>query len=443
MICKVGAVKLPRQIWVLVCTAFLIAVGYGVVAPVLPNYAQSFGVSIFAANAVVSVFAFFRLLGAPLSGKVSSTVGERKAYMTGISIVAVSSLACAFAPNYATLLILRGLGGLGSVMFTVAALALIIRYAPAGGRGRASAAYSGAFLIGGIVGPALGALLAPLGMRAPFILYAVALFIASFVVGYATRHGAVTGGAPAGAEDTGDAGSASSVADAGVASAESSGAGGSGADVAGADAADRPRLTLRAAMKYRLFWHCCYTQFVQAWTNLGVRNSLVPLFAASFATGPAWLSGAVLAAFAAGNGVALLFSGRLSDRFGRAPGMVFGLLCAGTFTLGMGWMSWPLLLATAVCAGFGSGFIQPNAQGAIADMVGDREASNVLAAFQAAGDVGQILGPLVAGAITDSFGYGPAFLISGLFTLSAAPLWLRRWRRDKRERGAENTRGQS
>ena len=65
--------KIPRTIWVLVGAAFIIALGYGLIAPVLPQFAGSFGVSMAAAGAVISIFALARLLGAP--GRAGSSIG--------------------------------------------------------------------------------------------------------------------------------------------------------------------------------------------------------------------------------------------------------------------------------------------------------------------------------------------------------------------------------
>jgi MFS family permease len=41
--------------------------------------------------------------------------------------------------------------------------------------------------------------------------------------------------------------------------------------------------------------------------------------------------------------------------------------------------------------------------------------------FQMAGDLGAVLGPVVAGAIADAHGYGPAFVISALVALAPLP----------------------
>ena len=176
------AEKLPRGIWVLVGAAFVIAIGYGLITPVLPQYARSFNVSVMAASAIVSAFGIARLVFAPASGVLINRFGERHIYMTGVFIVAVSTLATAFASNYWLLLLYRGLGGVGSTLFTVSATGMIVRMAPAHMRGRASSAYGGAFLAGNITGPILGGLLGHISLRLPFFCYTAALLIAIVVI---------------------------------------------------------------------------------------------------------------------------------------------------------------------------------------------------------------------------------------------------------------------
>ena len=175
-------VQIPREIWILVGAAFVIAIGYGIVSPVLPAYARSFDVGVAAASVIVSAFAFFRLVFAPAGGALVGRLGERPVYLTGLLVVAASSFATAFAQSYVQLLVFRGLGGIGSTMFTISAMALLVRLAPPTARGRVSSAYGSAFLIGGMIGPVLGGLLAGWGLRAPFIAYAVLLLAAATVV---------------------------------------------------------------------------------------------------------------------------------------------------------------------------------------------------------------------------------------------------------------------
>ena len=91
------APRLPREVWVLVAVIFVIAIGYGIVAPALPTFARSFDVSVTAASIVVSAFAFMRLAFAPASGKLVSAFGERPVHIWGIILVGLSTGACAFA----------------------------------------------------------------------------------------------------------------------------------------------------------------------------------------------------------------------------------------------------------------------------------------------------------------------------------------------------------
>src|SRR6195952_220409 len=91
---------LPWEVWALLAGSFLVAVGFGIVAPALPVFARSFGVGVTAAAAVVSALPVLRLLFAPVSGRLVARVGERATYLTGLLVVAASTGACAVATSY-------------------------------------------------------------------------------------------------------------------------------------------------------------------------------------------------------------------------------------------------------------------------------------------------------------------------------------------------------
>ena len=100
--------RIPGEIWVLIAAAFVIAVGFGLITPVLPTFAQGLGVGAFASSIVVSAFAFFRLVFAPAGGRLIARLGERPVYLAGLIIVALSTGATAFAQDYWQLLVFRG-----------------------------------------------------------------------------------------------------------------------------------------------------------------------------------------------------------------------------------------------------------------------------------------------------------------------------------------------
>ena len=145
---------------VLAVIAFVVALGFGIVAPAIPLFARSFGVGTTAVGLAVSAFAFFRFASAFGGGSLVERFGERTVLSAGLTIVAVATGAAGLAGDFPLFLGLRAAGGIGSAMFTVAALSLLLRTAPPAERGRSAATYQGGFILGGIAGPAAGGFLA-------------------------------------------------------------------------------------------------------------------------------------------------------------------------------------------------------------------------------------------------------------------------------------------
>ena len=241
--------RLPTEIWILAGANVVIALGYGVVAPVLPAYARNFGVSIGAATFVITAFAAMRLIFAPPSGLLVQKLGERRVYLTGLLIVALSTLACAFAQTYWQLLLFRSLGGAGSTMFTVSSLALMIRLSPFDARGRVAGLFSSAFMIGGVAGPVVGSLTAGLGLAVPFGIYGAALTVAAAVVFVSLRHSPLA--APE--EDSG------------------------------------PTVSVRTVLRNRAYQAALLSNLASGWAALGLRVALVPLFVVDVLHGQATL----------------------------------------------------------------------------------------------------------------------------------------------------------
>jgi MFS family permease len=372
---------------VLVAVSFVIALGFGLVAPALPTFARSFDVSVTAASIVVSAFAFMRLAFAPVSGKLVSAFGERPVYIWGIIVVGLSTGACAVAADYWQLLVLRSLGGTGSTMFTVSAVALLIRLTPPALRGRSTSLWSSSFLLGSVAGPLVGGGLVGISLRAPFAVYAVALFVAAAVAWFFLRRSAVVGVVPAG---------------------------------------DIPALTVREAFDQPAYRAALVSNFANGWAVYGVRVSLVPLFVVEVLHRAESLAGVALSIFAAGTVTVLMFSGKLADSLGRRLPMLIGLVATGSATIWLGFTGGVVeFLAAALLAGAGTGLVSP-AQGAtVADVIGSQaKGGPVLAVVQMTADIGSIFGPIAAGLLADKLSYLAAFALTGSISLLAAAVWL-------------------
>ncbi|AQA24926.1 transmembrane secretion effector family protein [Rhodococcus sp. MTM3W5.2] len=333
------------------------------------------------------MFALMRLLFAPLSGALVQRLGERPTYLTGLLIVAVSSGAVAFAQGYWQLLLFRAIGGIGSTMFTVSALGLLIRITPPGIRGRVSGLYATSFLFGTIGGPLVGGALAGFGLRAPLLIYAVALLIAAAVVYLSLRESALA------APDSGD---------------------------------HVVTMTLREALASATYRASLVSNFANGWVSFGVRVAMVPLFVVEALGEGTALAGVALTVYAIGNALVQIPAGRLSDLRGRRPFVLAGLAIAGTATMFLGYSENLLVfLALSLVAGVGSGLMNPAQQAAVADVIGSKARGGpVLATFQMASDVGVVAGPLVAGVLAQYLSYGVAFAVTGALMLLPIAFWL-------------------
>lgn len=376
-----GLKELPSEVRALVGVAFMVALGFGLVAPAIPLFARQFGVGKTAAGAVISAFALMRLLTAPFVGRLVNAAGERIVLATGIGVVAVSSALSGLAQAYWQLLVLRGAGGVGSIMFSVSAASLLIRVTPSHQRGRAQGVWAGSFLIGLIAGPAVGTV-ASFSLRLPFFLYAGTLVVAGALGLGNLRH----------------------------------------SELAARQSERVEPLALATALRNRAYLAALVASFAGDFAIVGARSSIVPQFVTdSLHLGSSWVYAAFLVVSLV-SGALLLPFGQIADTRGRRPVIICGLaLGAVGFVLMPSFATLTGLMIAMVLLGV-AGAADSVAPGAVlGDVVGGR-GGTVVAVFQMAGDFGAVLGPVVAGAIADGSGYGAAFAVSAVVALSPLPV---------------------
>jgi MFS family permease len=372
---KRGLLHDPTFVAALV-VAVVVALGFGLIVPLLPQFARSFGVSRFAATAIVSVFAGVRLASNLPAGLLADRIGARQAIAWGTFIVGASSLVIAGAPSYVILVTVRGLGGFGSALFSIALLQFVVASVQAEQRGRAVGMLQGAFMAGLAFGPSVGGLLAqPLGLRWPFVIYAVFCGAAGIV---ALRFLPQI--------------------------------------YAGRGTSDQ---ALMRPTSFTSLLQLCHDQAFAAalvmtaaahWAGTGLRHSLIPLFGSEVVRAPPSIVGLSLTLAAVAQLIIVWPAGKIADRFGRRALAWRGFLLFAVIVLASAWaMSVPAFLVLLTLHGVGTGLVSVLPAAIIGDVVPPARSGVGVGALNTAGDVGAVLGPLVSGWLADQAGYSWAF----------------------------------
>ena len=391
---------LPREVGVLSAVAFCVALGFGILAPALPVFAREFGVSALQASAVISVFALVRFLTSPLSGALVDRLGERTVLASGLLIVSISSAAAGFSQTYVQLLALRGIGGLGSSMFTVSSMALLLRVVDSDQRGRAAGAFQGGFLLGGVAGPAVGGLVVAWSIRAPFFVYAATLLAAAAVT--------LVFMAKSRLHEREE-------------------------EVAHGEANKLEQL--REAVRDGAYRAALGTNLVSGFVVFGMRSAAVPLFVTEGMDRGASLTGIGFLVAAGIQAVLLLPAGRIADTEGRRKALLIG---TSTLTVGMvvltltdvavngvgtqAVLATILFLLAMAIQGFSAAFLGSAPAAVVGDVMGGRKGGIVVATFQMMSDLGAVIGPLVAGFLVDALDFDWAFAAGAALSLVAVIL---------------------
>ena len=153
---------------VLFVTVFLDLVGFGIVIPLLPLYAERYGAGPVGAAWLLAIYSLMQFLFAPWWGRLSDRVGRRPVLLVGLFGAAASYLAFGLAGSLATLFIARAVNGVMGANVGVAQ-AYIADVTEPRDRARGMGMIGAAFGLGFIFGPALGGVLSRWGPAAPFV----------------------------------------------------------------------------------------------------------------------------------------------------------------------------------------------------------------------------------------------------------------------------------
>ena len=187
-----------RRLLLLVSTIVLVdAMLFGALAPLVPGYANEFGLGKTGAGLLVGAFGAGALLGGVPGGLAAARFGPKRAVVLGLGLLALASFAFALADGPWALGLARFVQGFSSTTTWAGALAWLTVATPRSRRGELLGTAFGAAVFGAIVGPMFGAVAHAVGIRGTFsAVGAVALGLAAWaatrpaVVSEQTRPGA-------------------------------------------------------------------------------------------------------------------------------------------------------------------------------------------------------------------------------------------------------------
>jgi len=351
-----------------------IMLGFGLIVPALPQFAKKLGVGDAGVSVILVGFALTRLGGDFFVASLIERFGERMVTVTGAGIVGVSSLAAGAAQTYWQLVVLRGMGGVGSALFLGGLTAYLVGTVLPEERGRAMSLFQGSVGIGFLLGPVFGGLIIGVAsVNTPFYIYgAVCLAFVPLCLRAMGR-----------------------VAESGRAS-----------DVVGKPSwsALKPllansayRAALGASAIAFIITSAPQTVLPRYWTDtlhMSKASSGIPFFVE-----------------AAAGMLVIWHAGALSDRRGRkfvlAPALAFGVLAS----IGLGIFGGTIaLIVWLAVLGLANGYSRPGPTAIIADVAGPGERAVAVAGYRIAGDIGALIGPVLAGVLAQYVGYGAAWI---------------------------------
>jgi MFS family permease len=351
---------------------FVIMLGFGILSPVLPKYARSFGVGRDAVGLLISAFSFTRLVADPFVGRFIDRYGERAMTVLGAVVVGISSIAAGVAPSFPLLLVLRSAGGVGSALFFAALLSFLLRTIPPERSGRVMSVYYGSFNVGFIAGGPLGGLIARwFGLASPLHLYGVACFVSAWLF-WRTIH----------------------------------------------DPERHPQERRDGGIR-RLPWNRPFIAVLAAnlaylWMIGAVFSTLVPLFGDDEVGLSLGGVGLALAIVTAVELVCLYPAGKATDR-GRRAVLVPSLAGLAALTAVLGFATHVVVfMGCMALMGVVSGFAGVPPAPMLSDVTPQELKGSAVAVFRFVGDIGFVLGPLLAGWTAEQAGYPAAFAVSAI-----------------------------
>ena len=172
-----GVLPWSANFRVVLASSMIGIMGVSLLTPVLPRLKTVFGVGDPAVGLLVPAFTLPGVVLTPLAGVAADRFGRRRTLVPLLVLFGVAGAASAFAPDFATVLALRVLQGIGGSALIMLAITLIGDYYDDPRRSAAIGINGGAIGSSGAIFPLVGGMLATVRWEAPFLFFGVAVLV--------------------------------------------------------------------------------------------------------------------------------------------------------------------------------------------------------------------------------------------------------------------------
>ncbi len=163
-------VETKKALPILFLVMFLVMVGFGIIIPVMPFYAEKLGASPAELGLLMAVYSVMQLIFAPVWGRISDKIGRKPVMLAGITGLAISFFLMAFAGSLWMLFAARIIGGLLSAANMPTVMAYVADITTPENRSKGMGVIGAAVGLGFVFGPAIGGVFSQNSLSLPFVL---------------------------------------------------------------------------------------------------------------------------------------------------------------------------------------------------------------------------------------------------------------------------------
>ncbi|MER2128060.1 MFS transporter [Solibacillus sp. FSL H8-0523] len=174
-----------KKLALLMLNMFIAVGSFGIIIPIIPAYLKELGQGGTAAGLIIAIFAFAQFLVSPIGGKWTDKYGRRPLINIGLLTLAISMFIFYFADSIALLYVSRAIGGIGCAFLIPAIYAYVADITTMDQRAKGNSFISAAMSLGIVIGPGIGGFLADFGLKMPLLVSAIVGLLA-FVVSFFT-----------------------------------------------------------------------------------------------------------------------------------------------------------------------------------------------------------------------------------------------------------------